>query len=140
MSEGSTELIEIIRRIHGLLELLAEDKIAQRDAKQRATLREIVGANTAKQESIFLMDGTRTQKEILTETSVNQGNFSALVGKMHKAKLLVGDTKTPKLAITIPPNFFETNAETELRKAFGSAPRNSKLDSRHGAQSGEDST
>jgi hypothetical protein len=36
-----------------------------------------------------------------------------MVGKMIKAKLLVGDTKTPKLNISIPPNFFETNAETE---------------------------
>ena len=113
MSENSTELIETIRKIHGLLELLAEDKIAQRDAKKRETLREIVGASTAKQNSILLMDGTRTQKEILAETSVNQGNFCSLIGKMHKAKLLVGDTKTPKLAISIPPNFFETNAETE---------------------------
>ncbi|MGA2797437.1 MAG: helix-turn-helix domain-containing protein [Thermoguttaceae bacterium] len=113
MSEDSTELIETIRKIHGLLELLAEDKIAQRDAKQRATLREIVGASTAKQKSILLMDGTRTQKEIRDETSVDQGNFSRMVGKMIKAKLLVGDTKTPKLNISIPPNFFETNAETE---------------------------
>jgi hypothetical protein len=26
---------------------------------------------------------------------------------MHKANLLAGDTATPKLAISIPPNFFE---------------------------------
>ena len=113
MSEDSTELLDTVRKIHGLLELLAEDKIAQRDAKQRATLREIVGASTSKQKSIFLMDGTRTQKEIRAETSVHQGNLSTIVTKMHKAKLLVGDTKTPKLAISIPPNFFETNAETD---------------------------
>lgn len=113
MSEDSTELLEIVRKIHGLLELLAEEKIAQRDAKQRAILSEIVGASTAKQKSIFLMDGTRTQKEIRTETSVNQGNLSMIVNKMHKAKLLVGDTKKPKLAISIPTNFFETDAETD---------------------------
>ena len=59
------------------------------------------------------MDGTRTQAEIRAETSVNQGNLSTMVGKLDKAKLLVGDTKKPKLAISIPPNFFESNAETE---------------------------
>src|ERR1041385_2972660 len=99
MSQDSTELLDTVRKIHGLLELLAEDKIAQRDAKQRATLREIVGVSTAKQKSIFLMNGMRTQKQIRTETTVNQGHLSTMVGKMHKAKLLVGDTKTPKLLL-----------------------------------------
>jgi hypothetical protein len=35
------ELTELARKIYGLLELLAEEKIAQRDAKQRAILRQI---------------------------------------------------------------------------------------------------
>ena len=113
MAEDSAELIEIIRKIYGLLELLAEDKIAQRDAKQRTTLLEIVGTGAAKQKSIFLMDGTRTQREIRAVTSVNQGNLSAMIGRLQKAKLLTGDTKTPKLAISIPQTFFESNAESE---------------------------
>jgi hypothetical protein len=45
MSESSVEILETLRKIYGLLELLAEDKIAQRDAKQRAALREIVGTS-----------------------------------------------------------------------------------------------
>jgi DNA-binding MarR family transcriptional regulator len=107
MGEDLIELVETVRKIHGLLELLAEEKIAQRDAKQRATLREIVGSSLAKQKSVLLMDGKRTQKEIQTKTAVNQGNLSTMVGKMYEAGLLSGDTKTPKLAISIPPNFFE---------------------------------
>lgn len=103
------ELTELIRKIHGLLELLAEDKIAQRDAKQRGTLREIVGSSSTKQKSIFLMDGARTQKEIRKVTGVNQGHLSTMVGKLQKARLLEGDTKMPKLAISIPLNFFEAN-------------------------------
>jgi hypothetical protein len=59
------------------------------------------------------MDGTRTQTEIHGATSVNKGHLSTMVGKLHKAKLLVDDTKRPKLAISIPPNFFESNAETK---------------------------
>ena len=57
MSDDS-ELLETVRKICGLLELLAEDKIAQRDAKQRTALLEIVGASATKQKSVFLMDGS----------------------------------------------------------------------------------
>jgi hypothetical protein len=106
MGDDSTELL---RKIHGLLELLAEEKIAQRDAKQRASLRELVGASPTKQKSVFLMDGAHTQAQICKVTGVNQGNLSTMVGKMHKAKLVEGDTKTPKLVISIPPNFFEAH-------------------------------
>jgi hypothetical protein len=102
----------MVRKIYGLLELLAEEKIAQRDARQRRSLREIVGTSPAKQKSVFLMDGTRTQAEILRATSLNQGNLSTMVGKLHKAELLAGDVKKPRLAISIPPTFFETNAES----------------------------
>lgn len=113
MSENSTELLETVRKIHSLLELLAEDKIAQRDAKQRDALREIVGSSVTKQKSVYLMDGTRTQTEIHQATLVNKGHLSTMVGKLHKAKLLVGDGKKPKLAISIPQNFFESDAESE---------------------------
>lgn len=111
MGDDPTELLQTVRKIYGLLELLAEDKIAQRDAKQRATLREIVGMSATKQKSIFLMDGTRTQTEIHGTTSVNRGHLSTMVGKLQNAKLLAGDAKKPKLAISIPPNFFESNVE-----------------------------
>jgi hypothetical protein len=110
MSESSVEILETLHKIYGLLELLAEDKIAQRDAKQRMALREIVGTSTAKQKSVLLMDGNRTQAEIQRATSVNQGNLSTMVNKLHKEKLLIGDMKKPKLNFSIPLNFFESNA------------------------------
>ena len=113
MSERSGEILETLHKIYGLLELLAEDKIAQRDAKQRAALREIVGTSSAKQKSVFLMDGSRTQTEIRRITSVNQGHLSTMIGKFQKEKLLVSDTKKPKLNFSIPPNFFESNAEAK---------------------------
>ena len=109
MGEES-ELLAIARKICGLLELLAEDKIAERDAKQRLALRQIVGASPTKQKSIFLMDGTRAQAEIVRATKVNHGHLSTMVGKLHKAKLLIGDTKRPALAISIPQSFFDDNA------------------------------
>ena len=113
LMDESNELLATVRKIYGLLELLAEDKIAQRDAKQRATLLEIVGTSPTKQKSVFLMDGTRTQADIHKATSVNQGHLSTMVGKLHKAELLVGETKKPKLNISIPPNFFEADAKTK---------------------------
>lgn len=111
MGNDTTELLETLRKIHGLLELLAEEKIAQRDAKQRSALRQIVGTSTTKQKAVFLMDGTRTQTEIHTATAVNKGHLSTMVGKLHQAKLLADDMKRPKLAISITPNFFESVAD-----------------------------
>ncbi|MET3899447.1 succinyl-CoA synthetase alpha subunit [Devosia sp. UYZn731] len=111
MPDDASEVIELLQKIHGLLELLAEDKIAQRDAKQRAVLRQIAGASLPKQKSMLLMDGTRTQVEIRQVTSFNQGHLSTLVKTLQQAELLTGDPKKPNLAITIPPNFFESNAD-----------------------------
>jgi hypothetical protein len=107
----SSEVLEALRKIYGLLELLAEDKIAQRDARQRIILREIVGKSVPKQKSVFLMDGSRTQAEIRSLTSINQGHLSTMVGLLHKAELLIDDVRKPKLAISIPQNFFDANAE-----------------------------
>ena len=112
MSNDTKELLETVQKIHALLELLAEEKIAQRDAKQRSALREIVGASPNKQKSVLLMDGSRTQAEIHRTTSVNKGDLSTMVGKLHKAKLLVGDIKRPKLAISVPLTFFDARGES----------------------------
>jgi hypothetical protein len=113
MSENSREILDAVRKIHELLELLAEDKIAERDAKQRSRLVEIVGSSVQMQNSVVLMDGTRTQKDIHDATKVNRGNLSTMVGKLQSADLLVGDTKSPKLAIAIPANFFEKQTQTK---------------------------
>ena len=113
MSEASTQLLEEVREMRKLLELLAEPAIAERDAKLRSELLKIAGTSKPKQKSVFFMDGTRTQAQIRTETSVHQGELSTMVGKLNKAKLLIGDPKLPKLAIPVRPNFFETDAETE---------------------------
>lgn len=104
-------LIEI-RQIRKLLEVLAEPAIAQRDAKLRQELRKIVGSSAKKQQCVFLMDGSRTQKEIVAQTSVHQGDLSTMVGKLESAGLLADGKKHPKLAISIPSNLFDANAGT----------------------------
>ena len=112
MSEQS-ELLSAVLEIRKLLELLAEPAIAQRDAKLRKELRQLVGASETKQKSVYLMNGSLTQSQIKAHTAVHTGNLSTLVSKMSQTKLLTGDPKLPKLAISIPPNFFESDAEPE---------------------------
>lgn len=107
MSDGSAQVLETLLKIHGLLELLAEDKIAARDAKQRKMLLDIVGSSVPMQKSVLLMNGMKTQKEISFETGANQGHLSTLVGKLRGAALLAEDAKNPTLIISIPRNFFE---------------------------------
>lgn len=111
MADHSTEILATLKKVCELLELLAEDKIAQRDQKLRTALLEVVGKSQPKQKSVLLMDGTRSQAEIRSETSVNQGHLSTMVGQLQKAKLLDGDSKKPKLVISIPSTFFENHAE-----------------------------
>ncbi len=96
-----------------LLELLAEPAIAQRDAKLRDELRKIVGSSSKKQQSVLLMDGSRTQAQIVAQTAVHQGDLSTMLGKMENTGLLADGKKQPKLAISIPANFFDANAETK---------------------------
>src|SRR5438132_8099847 len=100
------ELLVTVRKIHELLELLAEDKIAERDAKQRAKLREIAGTGKLTRAAVLLMDGTRTQKDIIAVAAISKGNLSGLVSELSRAELLAGDKKLPNLVISIPSNFF----------------------------------
>ncbi len=112
-NDCANALLVEVRQMRKLLELLAEPAIAQRDAKLREALLKIVGNSAAKQQSIFLMDGSHTQAEIVAETSVNQGNLSTMVGQLDSAGLLADGKKQPKLTISVPSHFFDTNAKTK---------------------------
>src|SRR5438477_11312089 len=103
---NDTDLLNTICEIRDLLRLIAEPHIAARDQKLRDALREVVGRSTAKQESVLLMDGTRTQATIHRTTEINKGHLSTMVKQLAEAQLLEGDTKLPKLTISIPSNFF----------------------------------
>jgi hypothetical protein len=109
MSDESVRLLlEEVRQVRKLVELLAEPAMAQRDAKLRAELRRIVGSGSQKQQAVLLMDGKHTQKQLIARTSVHGGNLSTMIGKLNAAGLLEGgDKKQPKLMISIPSNFFD---------------------------------
>ena len=104
--ENDPGLREEVRQIRKLLELLAEPAIAQRHAKLRDKLRTIVGSSATKQQAALLMDGSRTQTQIVALTSVHKGHLSTMVGKLDGAGLLANGKKQPKLTISVPSNFF----------------------------------
>ena len=114
MDELSTEILVSVREIRDLLRLLAEPAIAERDQKLRSELRRIVGKSAPRAKAVLLMDGSHTQRVIHRETGINEGNLSTLVKQLNSSKLLSGDGKAPKLAISVPPSFFE-NGETNER-------------------------
>src|SRR6266446_825890 len=101
-SEQADDILAELRQMRKLLELLAEPAIAQRDAKLRDELRKIVGSSLKNQQSVFLMDGSRTQAQIVAQASVHQGNLSTMVGNLDSAGLLADGRKQPKLVISIP--------------------------------------
>jgi hypothetical protein len=111
MTDTSAELLSAIQEIRDLIRIMAEPAVAERDKKDRAELQRIVGSSTKKAKAVFLMDGSRSQSVIQKETGINQGHLSTLVKQLKNSKLLSGDGKEPKLAISIPKSFFEDGAE-----------------------------
>jgi|ERR1700686_2210977 len=107
MSE-SAQLLAAVEEIRNLVRLMAEPAIAERDAKLRAELKRIVGTSARKAQAVLHMDGNRAQKDIQSETGINQGDLSTLVKRLKESDLISDDAKHPKLAITVPPNFFES--------------------------------
>lgn len=99
--------VELLTEIRDLLRVMAEPAIAQRDAKFRTALRDIVGTNTKKAQAVQLMDGSRSQSTIYKAVGMDQSHLSKLVKKLAAEKLLAAEQKEPRLLITVPPNFFD---------------------------------
>lgn len=104
---NDSELLNTIHEIRDLLRLIAEPQIAERDQKLRNELSRIVGNSKPKRKAALAMDGSRTQGEIHKQTGMDAGNLSTMVKQLGKSQLLSGDIKKPKLAISIPTNFFD---------------------------------
>jgi hypothetical protein len=109
----SDQLLSAVQEIRDLVRLMAEPAIAERDRKLRAELKQVVGKSVPKSKSVSFMDGSRTQADIQRETKINKGDLSTLVKKLGASKLLSGDGKKPRLAISVPANFFESEREDE---------------------------
>lgn len=113
MSDQS-QMLDVLIEMRDLLRLMAEPAIAQRDKKIREALRDLGGAATSKKaKAILLMDGSKNQATITKECGIDKGQLSVLVKKLAAAELTIGDPKQPRLAISIPPTFFEQGGEPE---------------------------
>ena len=110
MPDFSEQILNAICEMRDLIRLMAEPQIAARDQKLRDELIRIVGTSAPKAKSIFLMDGNLKQSEICKKTGIHKGYLSTLVKVLNKKGLLAGEAIKPKLAIPIPPNFFEKGA------------------------------
>jgi hypothetical protein len=99
------EQTELLREMRDLLRVMAEPALAKRDEKLRTVLLKTVGKSPARIKSIFLMDGTRTQKVIRETSKIDPGDLSRLVKSLHKEGLIALDEKKPKLALAIPSDF-----------------------------------
>jgi hypothetical protein len=101
------EQTELLKEMCELLRVIAEPILAKRDEGRRVVLRELVGKSTKNGKAVLLMDGSRSQATIRQEAGIDQGNLSRLT-KALRAKELIGPSENPKLAFSIPPNFFDS--------------------------------
>ena len=99
--------IELLTEIRDLLTVMAEPALAKRDAKLRSSLRTVVGGSGKKAKAVLLMDGSRARSAIVKESGVDQGDLSRLVKALAAAQLIAADAKNPRLAVTVPSNFFD---------------------------------
>jgi hypothetical protein len=105
--------IDLLTEIRDLLEVIAEPALAQRDAKLRSALREVVGSSPKRAKAVHLMDGSRSQATIAKESGLDQGSASRLVKALAEAKLVSADGKQPKLLLKVSSRFFEEAAPDE---------------------------
>ena len=98
--------IELLIEIRDLLQVMAEPALAKRDEKLRDALRDIAGNGRKSAAAVTLMDGSRTQSTIAKEAQIDKGQLSRLVRALAKASLVTADERHPKLALSVPHNFF----------------------------------
>jgi hypothetical protein len=100
------EQTELLREMRDLLLVMAEPALEKRDEKFRTALRNIVGKSKLRAKAVLLMDGTRSQTKIQSESGIDKGDLSRCAKSLREVSLL-GKDENPKLVIAIPPNFFE---------------------------------
>lgn len=107
MTEQFEQIYSVLSEMRDLLRLIAEPAIADRDKKHREAIRAIGGKPAGKQAgAILLMDGSRTQAEIVKACGIDKGHLSSLVKKLKNEELLTSDPR-PRLVISLPANFFD---------------------------------
>jgi len=99
--------IELLTEIRDLLQVIAEPTLAKRDAQLRSSLRAAVGNSEKRAKAALLMDGTRSQADLVKATGIDQGLLSRFVKSLAESKLISSDQKRPKVLVSVPANFFD---------------------------------
>lgn len=105
--------IELLTEIRDLLQVMAEPALAARDVKARSALREIVGSSAKRAKAVLLMDGTRSQADLVKGSGMDQGNLSRLVKVLAETKLIGADQKRPRVLVSVPPTFFDEDSNDD---------------------------
>lgn len=104
---GMSQEIELLTEIRDLLQVMAEPALAKRDAKLRSALRTVIGGSGRKAKAVQLMNGSRSQSEIVREAGIDSGNLSRLVNGLAAAQLISANKKHPSLSVKVPLTFFD---------------------------------
>lgn len=106
-----TEQTELLREMRDLLLVIAEPALAKREEKLRESLAKIVGKSKITAKAVLLMDGSRSQTVVKTESGIDASQLSRCVRSLREASLIGKDDKHPKLVIAIPINLFDKAGE-----------------------------
>lgn len=102
-----SEEIKLLREMRDLLLVIAEPALAKRDERLRESLGQIVGKSEKTAAAVRLMNGERSQRQIIKECGIDAGNLSRCVKALREAGLIEKEGENPKLLITVPSGFFE---------------------------------
>jgi hypothetical protein len=107
------EQTQLLREMRDLLRVIAEPALAKRDESLRASLIDIVGKSKVRAKAVLSMDGSRSQAAICKESGIDAGALSRLTKALRAERVIAADEKHPKLAISIPSNFFENSEKDD---------------------------
>ena len=99
--------LRVLNQIKSLLELIAEPKIAERDAALREKIKKAIGNSEKKARAVHLMDGSLTQKEIADRSTLDQSDCSKLIKRLRNDGVLEADAIA--LKIPLPQDFPHDN-------------------------------
>ena len=99
--------VELLAEIRDLLQVMAEPALAKRDAKVRSALRTVVRSSAKRAKAVLLMDGSRSQADLVKASGMDAGNLSRMIKALAEAKLIAIDQKRPRVLVAVPPTFFD---------------------------------
>jgi phosphoenolpyruvate-protein kinase (PTS system EI component) len=96
---NDSEVIELLRDIKSLLEVLAEPKLQEREKSARDILRRIAGRSEPKRAALLLMNGQLTRQEIIKSTQIDPAEMTRLTKAVLAEGLLTEKAGKPAVLV-----------------------------------------